>query len=108
MSNKNYQKGYRFEKRVANFFRNIGYYAIESRGSKGLYDVIAIPSEAISDYKYPEVPLMIQCKNKKYVEPSVYKNIIHHHKWKGIPLMASNRDRKIYLENMDRIEFDFV
>jgi hypothetical protein len=45
--NKNYQKGYRFEKRVAKYIRdeiskyvNLKCYLIESRGSKGKADLV--------------------------------------------------------------------
>ena len=76
LSNKNYVKGRNFEYRTQNFLRKIGYYTIRSYGSKGLYDLIAVPRRTIAKYKYPKLPLLIQCKYNGYVPPKEKKNLL--------------------------------
>ena len=68
MSNKNYVRGRAFEYSVMAFFRKRGYYCLRAYGSKGLYDVIAIPPKhktGIFNY-----PLLIQAKLNGYVRIS--------------------------------------
>jgi len=74
LSNKNYVKGRTFEYRTQNFLRKKGYYVIRAYGSKGLYDLIAVPSRTITKYQYPKLPLLIQCKYNGYVPPGEKKN----------------------------------
>jgi len=76
VSNKNYVKGRSFEYRTQNFLRKIGYYVIRSYGSKGLYDLLAIPARSIAKYSYPKLPLLIQCKYNGYVPPKEKKNLL--------------------------------
>ena len=47
LSSKNYVKGRNFEYRVMKFLRMKGYYCMRAYGSKGLYDIIAIPPKPI-------------------------------------------------------------
>ncbi|TVL96974.1 MAG: hypothetical protein CV087_22975 [Candidatus Brocadia sp. WS118] len=62
--NKAYQKGYRFELRVRNYYQKLGYYVRRSYASKGIEDLIAIKAR---DCITSEV-LLIQCKhNRKYI-----------------------------------------
>lgn len=75
MASRNYEIGRRFEYRVQNFLRGIGYYVNRSYASKGLYDLIAIPSKMISEYKYPQKPLLIQCKSNGYIHPTELENL---------------------------------
>ena len=75
MAGKNYIIGRRFEYRVQNYLRKIGYYVVRSYASKGLYDLIAIPNKFISEYKYPQKPLLIQCKSNGYIHPSELENL---------------------------------
>lgn len=115
MVNRRYRQGYVFEHyHVAPFFRSIGYYVQESRGSKGLFDLICIPNNTPDmNYKYPEKPLMIQAKDSKYVAPSVFEHIKKEHKWNGIPLIVNNlaephRKAQLLIRNMDGVKMDFV
>jgi len=107
--NKNYLKGYRFERRVSAFFRGMGFYAMESRGSKGLYDIIAIPP--VESIHYPTKPLLIQAKtgqSSRVKARAAIPNMKEHSpKWNGIPLIAYNENRKIIIENLSGINMRF-
>ncbi len=43
-----YAKGYRGEKRAREFLEGEGYYVVESRGSHGTFDLVAVPFAAVS------------------------------------------------------------
>lgn len=43
MGNKNYETGYRFENRVRHWLKDRGYYVIRAYGSKGTFDLVAVP-----------------------------------------------------------------
>jgi len=64
-NNKAYQKGYRFELRVRNYYQKLGYYVRRSYASKGIEDLIAIKAR---DCITSEV-LLIQCKNNRRYIP---------------------------------------
>ena len=107
--NRNYRIGYHFEHYVvAPFLRGHGYYVMESRGSHGLADLIAVPEIRAWETILPV--LFVQCKKGKY-KPSKanYDKIIkHHHKWKGVWLMAYGEGRKtLKFTNMDKEEITF-
>ena len=44
----NYQKGYRKEKLAREFLEGMGYFVVESRGSRGPIDLIAIPTRCVA------------------------------------------------------------
>ena len=52
------------------FLRKHGYYCIRSYGSKGMFDVIAVPPQINTLRDYPQGTLLIQCKTNGYVPPA--------------------------------------
>ena len=82
---------------------------MESRGSKGLFDIIAIPP--VESYHYPTQPLLIQAKtgqSSKTKARAAIPNIKEHSpKWNGIPLIAYNQNRNIVIENLDGVNMRF-
>ena len=52
------------------FLRKNGYYCIRSYGSKGMFDVIAVPPKINTLIDYPVGTLLIQCKTNGYVPPA--------------------------------------
>ena len=66
----NYQIGRQFEYSTMSFLRKHGYYCIRSYGSKGMFDVIAVPPEINTLIDYPAGTLLIQCKTNGYVPPA--------------------------------------
>ena len=46
-----YRKGTRYEKKTRAWLEGFGYYVVESRGSHGLFDGIAISSERVLMYQ---------------------------------------------------------
>jgi Holliday junction resolvase len=50
----NYQKGYRFERKIATYFRRRGYFVVRSGGSKGPADLVGVKKNVPT--------LLIQCK----------------------------------------------
>lgn len=60
MSNQSYIKGRNFEYRVMDFLRERGYFCMRSSGSKGLFDIIAVPPTRGST-------LLIQAKYNGYL-----------------------------------------
>ena len=74
MANRNYVKGRNFEYAVMRYLRKRGFYCMRAYGSKGLYDVIAIPNrdtlgqESLDGYGFDyKVPLLVQAKFNGYV-----------------------------------------
>jgi Holliday junction resolvase len=49
-----YQKGYRFERKIATYLRRRGYFVVRAGGSKGPADLVAV--------RKGERPIFIQCK----------------------------------------------
>ena len=91
MSNKNYIRGRAFEYSVMAFFRKRGYYCLRAYGSKGLYDVIAIPPKhktGIFNY-----PLLIQANLIGYVPPKERAKL-EDEKWQGMVLIAFKGENK--------------
>lgn len=69
MPNKNYIKGRSFEYRIVAYLRNRGYYVQRSYGSKGVFDILAIPPKKHGNNR----SLAIQAKNQKgklYITPA--------------------------------------
>lgn len=96
MANKNYVKGRNFEYRVISYFRAKKYYCIRAWGSKGVYDIIAIPKYAnlmipfdllqilvplsikqnlLSLAKHFKKSVLIQAKYNGYVHPKELKTL---------------------------------
>lgn len=51
------------------FLRKHGYYCIRSYGSKGVFDIVAVPPQINTLRDYPAGTLLIQCKTNGYVPP---------------------------------------
>lgn len=101
MTNKMYQKGYRFERRVAAYLRGKGYYAIESRGSKGMFDVVGIPPS--NDKGMHNYPLLIQCKATGKIPKAELESIkFHSPKWQGWAMLAYSKNRKLMFEGLNK------
>jgi len=101
MANKNYVKGRNFEYAVMRYLRKRGYYCMRAYGSKGLYDVIAIPSrytsgqESLDDYGFDyQIPLLVQAKFNGYVPKQEREKLTKHDKWAGITLIAFSKRKK--------------
>lgn len=92
MPSSNYVKGRRFEYSTMSFLRKNGYYCIRSYGSKGLFDVIAVPSKINTLTDYPAGTLLIQCKTNGYVPPAERERLKKSH-WEGTAIIVY-RDKK--------------
>ena len=100
LSNKNYVKGRNFEYRVQNYLRKKGYYVIRSYGSKGLYDLIAVPPKGQT--------LMIQAKSNGYIKPLERKSLEENRlKWDGLQIIAVNENHKLIFKSLDGERKDF-
>ncbi len=106
MASRNYIIGRRFEYRVMDYLRSKGYYCIRSYGSKGTFDVIAIPRISGSwpridgfDNDWYELPLLIQAKSAKYIPKKERERLIDANKWNGLVIKAwKKKDRSIVFE----------
>lgn len=100
MASKNYQIGRRFEYRVQNYLRKKGYYVIRAYGSKGMYDLIAIPPN--NDKDMHNYPLMIQCKTNGYIKPAERESLkSNKYKWQGWQIIAMNQNHHIVFKDLD-------
>jgi len=99
MASKNYVKGRNFEYRVSNYLRKKGYYVIRAYGSKGLYDLLAIPPTNDKMHNYP---LMIQCKTNGYIKPSERQLLKENkYKWQGWQIIAMNQNHHIKFKDLE-------
>ena len=99
MASKNYRIGRQFEYRVIAYLRKLGYYCFRAYGSKGLYDIGAIPP-----IKKPEIhnfPLLIQAKSNGYIHPKELQTLKDNDKWQAFPLIAYKKDRKLKFRSLD-------
>jgi len=102
MPNKNYQRGYRFERRVMSYLQNKGYYCMRPWASKGLYDVLAIPPTDKNNPDFHNYPLMIQCKSNGYVKPSERGELKRvRFLYQGFSLIAYNDNHKIAFKTIE-------
>jgi len=106
LSSKNYEIGRRFEYRVQNYLRKVGYYVIRSYASKGVYDLIAVPSTITPGQHYFSYQLLgtlgIQCKTNGYLPPSErkrFKEVIK--KWAMCSVLAyKDNKRKLLFKDL--------
>jgi Holliday junction resolvase len=88
----NYKKGWRFEHRTQKYLTKIGYYVIRSYGSKGLFDLIAVPPS--NDKGIHNYPLLIQAKSNGYVPKEELKNLREESpKWQGVPIISYSKKK---------------
>ncbi len=109
MASRNYVIGRRFEYRVQAFFRKLGYYVIRSYGSKGLFDLIAVPPrDEATQNKYPIRPFLIQCKNHGVLPKKELDNLIKNDKWQGLIVIAfsQKKTRKLMFRNLSGVEYE--
>lgn len=92
MSSKNYIRGRAFEYQVMTWFRKRGYYCMRAYGSKGLYDIIAIPPKPLDKDKWFNYPLLIQAKLNGYVPPKEREKLSDE-KWQGNVIIAYRDDK---------------
>lgn len=93
MPNRNYQIGYRFERRVINYLIKKGYYCIRSYASHGTYDLLAIPPKTKEDWH--NYPLMIQAKSNNYVKPKEREWLEKvKDSWQGLQLIAFKDEKR--------------
>lgn len=69
-------------------------------GSKGLYDIIAIPPLPYGADKWFNYPLLIQAKTNGYVPPMERKKLMDK-KWQGQVIVAWNNNGKIAMRTID-------
>ena len=102
MPNKNYVKGRNFEYAVMRYLRKRGYYCMRAYGSKGLYDVIAVPNRSTSGQESLDnggviidlVTLLVQAKYNGYVPKQEREKLAEHDKWAGLTLIAYSKKKK--------------
>ena len=95
MSNQNYVKGRNFEYRVMNFLRKRGYFCMRSYGSKGLFDIMAVPSTKGST-------LLIQAKYNGYIPKFELQQLkeIQNKLW-GSVTIAYSENHKLRFKNLN-------
>lgn len=97
---RNYVKGRNFEYRVQNYLRKKGYYVIRAYGSKGMYDLIAIPPS--NDKEIHNYPLMIQCKTNGYIKPLERESLNQNkYKWQGWQVIAVNENHHVVFKSLE-------
>ena len=93
MASKAYEKGYRFERYIFRKLTESGFYCISSRGSHGVFDIIAIFCGKIFG---------IQCKINGYLSKSELSKIhLIAHVHEIIPLLAYKHGRKTIIKRLD-------
>lgn len=121
MPNANYVKGRNFEYRLIHYLRAKGYYCIRAWGSKGVYDIIAIPKKdnttipfdllqvlvplsikqnLLSLAKHFKNSLLIQAKFNGYVHPKEMKVLKASISKKARSLIAYNKQGKILFKDL--------
>ncbi len=104
------------------YFRKIGYYVLRAWGSKGLFDLLAVPKKDNPSIPFPLletlVPtsvkkdltklvkwfknsLLIQCKYNGYVPPKERKKLSEFvYEWQTSPLIAYSENRKLTFKSI--------
>lgn len=121
MPNVNYVKGRTFEYRVIHYLRAKGYYCIRAWGSKGVYDIIAIPKKdnptipfdllqilvplsikqnLLSLAKHFKNSILIQAKFNGYVPPKEFKVLRASTSKSAKSLIAYNKKGKILFKDL--------
>lgn len=94
MPNKNYRRGYNFERKVRQYLDTLGYFTIRSSGSHTPVDVVAFPKNNILPDRFEGFPLLIQCKTDGSLSK---KESLDMHMLaldiRGVPIMASKNAR---------------
>ena len=103
--NKAYQKGYRFELRVRNYYQKLGYYVIRKYASKGYEDLVCIKARRCCENEMLSSVLVVQCKNlqtQRNLPATEKKGLIQLAKWTGgKPILATNVNHKITIQELE-------
>ena len=105
MPNKNYVKGYRFERRVKKFYEKNGYYVIRSYASKGPADLYAFkPCRHCGNCLSSEL-LLIQCKNYDITKRRLtglerYNLDRLASETGGFPILVGNINHKMHIQKL--------
>jgi len=94
MPNKNYRRGYNFERKVRQYLETLGYFTMRSSGSHTPVDVIALPRCSRAPDKFEGAPLLVQCKTdsalSKKESIELYNLALD---FGSMPIMASKNSR---------------
>ena len=105
--NKNYQKGYRFERRVMKHFQKLGYYVRRNFASKGAEDLNAMKAAPLKGHNAKTLSevLHIQCKNWKSEKPLTKREVDNLKALArvtgGTPLLAQNVNHKLVISEIE-------
>jgi len=92
LANRNYVKGYQFERRVRSYFENKGFFVIRSAGSKGIFDIIAINKKHV---------VGVQCKVDGRITKAQANSIAQIGKEFGIlPILAYRDGKKLLFRDL--------
>ena len=96
MSNRNYVKGRNFEYRIIKWLRNKGYYVIRSYGSKGTFDLVAVPPTNSRLSKALLVQAKFSGKNKLQVTADEKARLANEaRRYKAFCCLVFNEKRKL-------------
>jgi hypothetical protein len=122
MPNKNYNKGRAFEYKTINYLRKKGYWCVRAWGSKGVYDLMAVPIST-----NPHIPfgvlqelvplsikkpltllprffkgsLLIQAKTNGYVPPKELEKIKQNLSKDATSLISFDYKHKVHFKSID-------
>jgi len=96
MSNQNYVKGRNFEYRIMDFLRKRGYFCMRAYGSRGAFDIIAVPPTKGST-------LLVQAKYNGYVPKFELQQLkeIQKKLW-GSVIIAYSENHKLQFKNLNK------
>lgn len=103
MVNKNYRKGYSFEKRVQKYFEENGYYVIRAAGSHGAADLVVI-----RPYR---IPIFVQCKYNRNItsdEKMKLRKICDNLNVKGVIAFGKAREPVRFIDVYTGMESDYI
>lgn len=104
LASRNYEIGRRFEYRTQNYLRGIGYYVIRAYGSKGLFDLIAVPKRGRGIFSNT---LLIQCKNHGVISKKELNKLVNNDKWNGLILISySDKRRKLKFKTLKGVNVE--
>ena len=107
MPNRNYVRGRSFEYRIIKWLVNRGYYVIRSYGSKGAFDLLAVPARNSRISK----PLLIQAKfsgkNKLQITNEEKIRLAYYsRKLKGFCCIVFNQNKRLKWKLVDPYYYD--
>ena len=74
MTNRNYERGRRFEYKVKKYYENKGYTVLRTSGSHGFADLVAVKNSFLSwRQNKTKTIIFIQCKNQKPTKQEIKK-----------------------------------